>query len=77
MHLAKIVTEWFTDKKIECLKWPANSPDLNCTRNPGKSAKKIFEVDQSHTSSQQAQNVSPSPSKNNTQPAYNENNIVQ
>ncbi|CAF1039658.1 unnamed protein product [Brachionus calyciflorus] len=32
-HRAKIVTEWFTDKEIECPKWPANSPDLNCIEN--------------------------------------------
>ncbi|CAF0728481.1 unnamed protein product [Brachionus calyciflorus] len=32
-HMAKIVTEWFTDFKIECLKLPANSPDFNCIEN--------------------------------------------
>ena len=25
--------EWFAEQKIECLKWPANSPDLNCIEN--------------------------------------------
>ncbi|CAF0972290.1 unnamed protein product, partial [Brachionus calyciflorus] len=34
----------------------------------------VFEIDQSDTSSQPAQNVSPSPSNNHAQPAHNENN---
>ena len=32
-HRAKKVVEWFSDRNIECLKWPANSPDLNCIEN--------------------------------------------
>ncbi|CAF0793151.1 unnamed protein product [Brachionus calyciflorus] len=32
-HIAKKVVEWFAEKKIECLKWSANSPDLNCIEN--------------------------------------------
>ncbi|CAF0969490.1 unnamed protein product [Brachionus calyciflorus] len=32
-HKAKIIIKWFTDKKIECLKLRANSPDFNCIEN--------------------------------------------
>ena len=32
-HRAKRVTEWFSDNRKVCLKWPGNSPDLNCIEN--------------------------------------------
>ncbi|KAJ1308225.1 hypothetical protein OPQ81_003940 [Rhizoctonia solani] len=32
-HQAKIVKEWLEDNEIECLEWPANSPELNPIEN--------------------------------------------
>ena len=32
-HTAKKVTEWFSENNIKTIKWPANSPDLNCIEN--------------------------------------------
>lgn len=33
IHTAKIVAKWFEERKIETMKWPANSPDLNPIEN--------------------------------------------
>ncbi|KAJ1307113.1 hypothetical protein OPQ81_001231 [Rhizoctonia solani] len=32
-HRAKIVCEWLKEHQIECIEWPANSPDLNPIEN--------------------------------------------
>ncbi|CAH2016096.1 unnamed protein product [Acanthoscelides obtectus] len=32
-HTAKLVKEWFGANKIQVLKWPLQSPDLNPTEN--------------------------------------------
>ena len=32
-HSAKIVQDWFEENQIITLKWPPNSPDLNCIEN--------------------------------------------
>ncbi|KAJ1300033.1 hypothetical protein OPQ81_011153 [Rhizoctonia solani] len=32
-HKAKMTLEWLKENEIECLEWPANSPDLNPIKN--------------------------------------------
>ena len=32
-HTAKRITEFFAENNVKTLKWPANSPDLNCIEN--------------------------------------------
>lgn len=32
-HRANVCIEWFSEQEINILKWPANSPDLNCIEN--------------------------------------------
>lgn len=32
-HVSKVMRQYFTEKKIRCLEWPGNSPDLNPIEN--------------------------------------------
>ena len=56
-HAAKSTKDWFAEKQLEVLAWPANSPDLNVIENLWAIVKRKIRVRKPTTLDQLKQNI--------------------